>query len=303
MKRLSMLIVFILVSVLLTQTARAGWRDYFKPRKKASPAEQIRTDLLYPKAVAPQVGDEFSATGKVIRVLTWSYNTTTPCMAVIKRDSDGMAFEAFARAFDNEGLKKYAASALCDTLINAFESQKTVVVAGEIEELGLTGSGGTPFELGNLKVKSLNYFEGAVTWEDTPTADALRNSELLGGIDEPLPPCEVGDECSGHGAVTRILNWPDNSTTLCMAILKTADDEIIKTFVRQPTNYGDLSDISKEMVAHSMLKTCHTLSEALSAQKTVYLGGTLEAGGALKTNSANILQVEGQWGSELPSAF
>lgn len=234
-----------------------------------------------------EVGGEFTATGRVFRVLTWNDNTTTPCMAVVVRD-DGKAFDAFARAFDNDGLKKYAASALCDMLIDAFESQKSVMVSGEIEELGMSN------ELGNLKIESVNYIDGYTFGEneDIPFAGALRCNEMMGS-----------SECSGHGRVVRVLNWIDNSTTLCMAILKTNEDKTIQAFVRMPQNYGSFNDDHQAMVAHSMLKACRDLSAGLGSQKPTYVQGAIEDGGSLRTTAVNVLQEEGNWGDELPKAF
>jgi len=233
---------------------------------------------------APKVGDTYTAMGTVYRILTWNDNTTTPCMAVILQD-DEKAFEAWVRAYDNAGLKKYSASALCDTLEDAFESQKKVQVAGVIEETGTSG------ELGNLAVSYINYLDGYTfgSNEDVPTSGAVS--------------CDSRGDCSGNGRVTRVLNWKNNSTTLCMAIIKTAADGTIKAFVRQPTNYSSLSSSQKDMVAHSMLKACHALSIGLSSQKPTYVSGTLEADKSLKVRSVNVLLTAGSWGSELPRAF
>lgn len=150
---------------------------------------------------AVNTGDEYSGKGKVRRVLTWSDNETTPCMAVIK-ENDGGEFDAYVRAFDDKStVKQFAASAVCDALINAFSSQKDVVVAGVVDGVS-NGS------LTSMDISNVNYY------------GVLKNgtvSRVLTWVDNNTTLCmaEIGDNSKSY--YVRFNNSPDKTVLHSMS--------------------------------------------------------------------------------------
>lgn len=290
-----------------------------------------------PASRAPVTPDRICGKGQVVRTLTWNDNETTPCMAVIVRD-DGKAFEAYARASNFDEFIKYAASAVCDTLISAQTSKKSVEVCGDIEESG-TGS-----SLGSLAVVSVDYLDEYSSWSNTgapdkgalveesttypfvPLAvtsaknysDKAKNeakkyadeAALAGKIVVPYEEaleCYFGN-CQGHGRIIRVLNWTGKDikaeltdlSKLCMTIIQTPGKKIITANVTKPKKYDTLK---QGQVIDSMLKMCHDLTEGLSSQNEAFVEGELASDGSLDLSAVNVLNDKNSWGDAFPTAF
>lgn len=264
-------------------------QGFFNKLKKVISREEIERHFI---------GEEINAKGKVIRVLNWNDNITSPCMAVILKD-DGSAFKAYVRPpqgffsgdISSQLMFSNDMSTMCDTLTVAQVYDMKVNVTGDIEELGQAGG------LGILAVSVVNLLATEDDWgTDLPEAlvEGGQQSDLI---------TSGQSTTSLVGDVIRILNWNDNATTTCMAIIKQEDGKGGKVFVRKPQNYSSDSLKDQLMISRSMRSACNTLLEALVSGMHTVVSGDLESGNTLRVGSVNILKTPNDWGTEYPSAW